>query len=231
LRCVDNPLFTPSLFRIRAFTWGNVANLCVSLGRGGLQFILIIWLQRIWLPQHGYGFERTPLWAGIYMPPMTVSCSPRRPPVCFPAGSAVACSRRAGRAITALTFGLLIAIPVDFNYWAFAAILLLNGIGMGMFSSPNRAEVMNSLPGDARGSGSGMMTTFQNSAMVHSIGFFVSLIIAGLSSSLLGTMSKGLVEHGVSAASAGQIARLPAVAVLIVPSSATALFSNYSAVS
>jgi hypothetical protein len=186
----------------------------VSLGRGGLQFILIIWLQRIWLPQHGYGFERTPLWAGIYMPPMTVSCSPRRPPVCFPAGSAVACSRRAGRAITALTFGLLIAIPVDFNYWAFAAILL-----------------MNSLPGDARGSGSGMMTTFQNSAMVHSIGFFVSLIIAGLSSSLLGTMSKGLVEHGVSAASAGQIARLPAVAVLIVPSSATALFGNYSAVS
>jgi EmrB/QacA subfamily drug resistance transporter len=212
---VDNPLFTLSLFRIKAFTFGNIANLCASLGRGGLQFILIIWLQGIWLPQHGYSFEQTPLWAGIYMLPMTVGfliAAPASGVLSDRIGSRMLAST--GLFITALTFVLLIVIPVNFNYWAFAAILLLNGIGMGMFSSPNRAEVMNSLPADARGSGAGMMTTFQNSAMVLSIGFFFSLIIAGLSSTLPATMRSGLVEHGVSAGAADQIASLPAVAVL-----------------
>ncbi|OXM61904.1 MFS transporter [Amycolatopsis vastitatis] len=212
---VDNPLFRLSLFRIRSFTWGNVANLTASLGRGGLQFILIIWLQGIWLPQHGYTFEQTPLWAGIYMLPMTVGfllAAPTSGILADRIGSRLLAST--GLLITAITFLLLIILPVNFDYWAFAAILLINGIGMGMFSSPNRAEVMNSLPADARGSGAGMMTTFQNAAMVLSIGFFFSLIIAGLSSSLPSTMSQGLTEHGVPAASAAQIANLPAVAVL-----------------
>jgi len=212
---VDNPLFRMSLFRIRAFTWGNVANLTASLGRGGLQFILIIWLQGIWLPQHGYTFEQTPLWAGIYMLPMTVGfllAAPTSGILADRIGSRLLAS--SGLLITAITFLLLIILPVNFDYWAFAAILLVNGIGMGMFSSPNRAEVMNSLPADARGSGAGMMTTFQNAAMVLSIGFFFSLIIAGLSSSLPSTMSQGLIEHGVPASSAAEIANLPAVAVL-----------------
>jgi EmrB/QacA subfamily drug resistance transporter len=212
---VDNPLFTLSLFKIKAFTFGNIANLCASLGRGGLQFILIIWLQGIWLPQHGYTFEQTPLWAGIYMLPMTVGfliSAPTAGVLSDRIGSRMLAST--GLIITALTFLLLIAIPVNFNYWAFAVILLVNGIGMGMFSSPNRAEVMNSLPADARGSGAGMMTTFQNSAMVLSIGFFFSLIIAGLSSTLPATMDAGLVAHGVAAGPANQIAHLPAVAVL-----------------
>ncbi|MGW3963793.1 MFS transporter [Amycolatopsis sp. NPDC005003] len=212
---VDNPLFRLSLFRIRSFTWGNIANLTASLGRGGLQFILIIWLQGIWLPQHGYTFEQTPLWAGIYMLPMTVGfllAAPTSGILADRIGSRLLAS--GGLLITAITFLLLIILPVNFDYWAFAAILLINGIGMGMFSSPNRAEVMNSLPADARGSGAGMMTTFQNAAMVLSIGFFFSLIIAGLSSSLPSTMSAGLTEHGVPAASAAEIANLPAVAVL-----------------
>lgn len=212
---VDNPLFRLSLFKIRSFTWGNIANLTASLGRGGLQFILIIWLQGIWLPQHGYTFEQTPLWAGIYMLPMTVGflvAAPTSGILADRIGSRLLAS--SGLLITAITFLLLIILPVNFDYWAFAAILLINGIGMGMFSSPNRAEVMNSLPADARGSGAGMMTTFQNAAMVLSIGFFFSLIIAGLSSSLPATMSQGLTEHGVPAASASQIANLPAVAVL-----------------
>ncbi|MET8994371.1 MFS transporter [Amycolatopsis sp. Hca4] len=212
---VDNPLFRLSLFRIRSFTWGNVANLTASLGRGGLQFILIIWLQGIWLPQHGYTFEQTPLWAGIYMLPMTIGfllSAPASGVLSDRIGSRFLAS--GGLLITAVTFLLLILLPVNFNYWAFAAILLVNGIGMGMFASPNRAEVMNSLPADARGSGAGMMTTFQNAAMVLSIGFFFSLIIAGLSSSLPSTMSQGLIEHGVPASSAAQIANLPAVAVL-----------------
>ncbi|WP_284746477.1 MFS transporter [Amycolatopsis sp. RTGN1] len=212
---VDNPLFRLSLFKIRSFTWGNVANLTASLGRGGLQFILIIWLQGIWLPQHGYTFEQTPLWAGIYMLPMTVGflvAAPTSGILADRIGSRLLAS--SGLFITAVTFLLLIILPVNFDYWAFAAILLINGIGMGMFSSPNRAEVMNSLPADSRGSGAGMMTTFQNAAMVLSIGFFFSLIISGLSNSLPSTMHDGLIAHGVPEAAATQVANLPAVAVL-----------------
>ncbi|MEW2502290.1 MFS transporter [Amycolatopsis sp. CA-161197] len=212
---VANPLFRLSLFRIRSFSWGNLANLTASLGRGGLQFILIIWLQGIWLPQHGYTFEQTPLWAGIYMLPMTVGflvSAPTAGILSDRIGSRLLAS--SGLLITAITFLLLILLPVNFNYWAFAAILLVNGIGMGMFSSPNRAEVMNSLPADARGSGAGMMTTFQNAAMVLSIGFFFSLIIAGLSDNLPNAMFQGLTAHGVAAGPANQVAHLPAVAVL-----------------
>ncbi|WP_245614526.1 MFS transporter [Actinokineospora inagensis] len=212
---VPNPLFDLSLFRSRSFTWGNIANFAASLGRGGLQFILIVWLQGIWLPQHGYSYEQTPLWAGIYMLPMTVGflvSAPTAGILSDRVGSRLLAS--GGLVVSALSFLLLIALPVDFPYWAFAAVLVLNGIGMGMFSSPNRAEVMNSLPANARGSGSGMMTTFQNTAMVLSIGFFFSLIIAGFASTLPGAMRTGLEAHGVPAGSAEQIAGLPAVAVL-----------------
>jgi MFS family permease len=212
---VPNPLFNLGLFKNRSFTFGNLANLMASLGRGGLQFILIIWLQGIWLPQHGYSFDRTPLWAGIYMLPMTIG-------FLLSAPTAGILSDRlgtrwfttAGLVITAGTFMALIALPVNFNYWVFAVILVINGIGMGLFSAPNRAEVMNSLPGNARGSGAGMMTTFQNAAMVLSIGVFFSLIIAGLSQHLPEAMSTGLTAHGVPAGEANSLAHLPPVAVL-----------------
>jgi MFS family permease len=214
-RRVANPLFNLSLFRIRVYSLGNIANLMASLGRGGLQFILIIWLQGIWLPQHGYTYEQTPLWAGIYMLPMTVGflisaplsgiLSDRRGAAFFTTG---------GMVLTALTFFLLTELPVNFPYPLFAAVLVVNGIGMGMFTSPNRAEVMSALPGNARGAGAGMTATFQNSAMVLSIGIFFSLIIVGLSRTLPTAMSTGLTEHGVPAAAANQLAQLPAVAVL-----------------
>jgi len=212
---VANPLFNLSLFKIRSFTFGNIANLMASLGRGGLQFILIIWLQGIWLPQHGYSFARTPLWAGIYMLPLTIGfllAAPLAGVLSDKLGTRW--FAMIGLIITALTFGLLIVLPVNFSYWPFAGVLLLNGLGMGLFAAPNRAEVMNSLPANARGSGAGMMTTFQNSAMVLSIGIFFSLIIAGLSRNLPSAMSSGLSAHGVPADQANQLAHLPAVAVL-----------------
>ena len=212
---VANPLFNLSLFRIRVYSLGNIANLMASLGRGGLQFILIIWLQGIWLPQHGYTYEQTPLWAGIYMLPMTVGflisaplsgmLSDRRGAAFFTTG---------GMVLTAVTFFLLTELPVNFPYPLFAAVLVVNGIGMGMFTSPNRAEVMSALPSDARGAGAGMTATFQNSAMVLSIGVFFSLMIAGLATSLPAAMSTGLTSHGVPADAANQLAHLPAVAVL-----------------
>ncbi|MYR08905.1 MFS transporter [Gordonia sp. SID5947] len=212
---VPSPLFDLHLFANRSFTFGNIANLMSSIGRGGLQFILIIWLQGIWLPQHGYNFEQTPLWSAIYMIPITIG-------FLLTAPLSGALSDRlgtkwfttTGMLITAGTFAALITMPVDFRYPVFAVVLFLNGVGMGMFSSPNRAEVMNSLPADARGSGSGMMTTFQNAAMVLSIGLFFSLMISGLSAHLPATMGAGLTANGVPAVQADQIAHLPAVAVL-----------------
>jgi hypothetical protein len=109
---------------------------------------------------------------------------------------------------------LLMLLPVDFGYVWFALILLLNGIGMGLFSSPNRAGIMNSLPPSQRGVGGGMNATFQNAASVLSIGLFFSLMIIGLASSLPSALQHGLTAHGVPAADATRIAHLPPVASL-----------------
>ncbi|WP_132432822.1 MFS transporter [Pseudonocardia endophytica] len=214
-RKVANPLFTLSLFGNRRFTLGNIANLLGSLGRGGLQFMLIIWLQGIWLPQHGYSFEETPLWAGIYMLPLTVGFLIAAPI------SGVLCDRfgarwfsTGGLLLSAVSFLLMLFLPINFGYLPFAVILLVNGLGMGLFASPNRADIMNSLPAESRGAGSGMTATFQNAAMVLSIGFFFSLMIGGLSQHLPSVMEAGLTQHGVPAAEASQIAGLPPVAVL-----------------
>ena len=212
---VDDPMFRLDLFRIRAFTAGNLASLLSGLGRGGLMFVLIIWLQGIWLPRHGYSFESTPLWAGIFMLPMTVGFLVAGPV------SGVLSDRygarpfaTGGMIVAALSFVWLLLLPVDFTYWQFALALLVNGLGMGLFASPNRTGIMNALPGNRRGVGAGMSTTFQNSAMVLSIGIFFSLMITGLSGSLPQAMASGLTAHGVSAAQAGTVAALPPVSVL-----------------
>ncbi len=212
---VAEPMFRLGLFRIRAFTAGNVASLLASLGRGGLMFILIIWLQGIWLPQHGYSFESTPLWAGIYMLPLTVGFLTVGPVSGWLSDRFGARSfATGGMIIAAISFGWLALLPVNFNYWEFSLVLLLNGAGMGLFASPNRAGIMNSLPANRRGVGAGMSTTFQNAAMVLSIGIFFSLMISGLARSLPQTMSAGLIAQGVPAADAIQVAALPPVAVL-----------------
>jgi MFS family permease len=212
---VREPMFNLDLFRIRAFTAGNLASLLSSIGRGGLQFVLIIWLQGIWLPQHGYSFTETPLWAGIYMVPLTVGfllagplsgiLSDRYGARPFATG---------GMVVAAISFILLEQLPVNFDYWAFAALIFLNGVGMGLFASPNRAGIMNSLPPRQRGAGAGMSATFQNSAMVLSIGIFFSLLIIGLSSGLPEALRTGLHEHGVGAHEAARISELPPVASL-----------------
>jgi MFS family permease len=214
-RRVDEPMFDLSLFRIRAFTAGCVATLLAAIGRGGLQFILIIWLQGIWLPRHGYDFTQTPLWAGIYMLPLIAGfliagpvsgyLSDRYGARPFATGGMVA---------AAVSFLLLEMLPVDFSYLAFAALLLLNGLAMGLFSSPNRAAIMNSLPAEQRGAGAGMSATFQNAASVLSIGIFFSLMIVGLAASLPAALHDGLVAHGVPQADATRVAQLPPVASL-----------------
>ncbi len=212
---VAEPMFRLSLFKIRPFTAGNLASLLSGLGRGGLMFILIIWLQGIYLPMHGYSFEDTPLWAGIAMLPLTVGFLLAGPVSGYLSDRFGARPfATGGMLLAALSFGLLETLPVDFTYWQFAAILALNGIGMGLFASPNRAGIMNSLPADQRGVGAGMSATFQNSAMVLSIGIFFSLIILGLSASLPSHLYAGLTAQGVPAADATRLSHLPPTAVM-----------------
>lgn len=212
---VPEPMFRLQLFRIRAFTSGVLASFLAALSRGGLMFMLIIWLQGIWLPIHGYAFSVTPLWAGIAMLPLTLGFLIAGPV------SGILSDRYGARPFatggmlgTALCFILLELLPVDFPYWAFGVLLLLTGMTMGSFGSPNRAGVMNSLPAQHRGAGSGMNTTFQNSAQVLSIGIFFSLMIVGLTSSLPNSLYRGLVGHGVPAVTALRAAHLPPVSTL-----------------
>ena len=212
---VPHPMFHLDLFRIRAFSAGNLASLLSGLGRGGLMFVLIIWLQGIWLPRHGYSFESTPLWAGIFMLPMTLGFLLAGPASGYLSDHFGARPfATGGMVIAAASFVWLLVLPVNFTYWPFAAALLVNGIGMGLFASPNRAGIMNSLPPGRRGVGGGMSTTFQNSAMVLSIGIFFSLMVTGLSGSLPQAMASGLTAHGVSQAQAQVVAGLPPVSVL-----------------
>jgi MFS family permease len=177
--------------------------------------MLIIWLQGIWLPLHGYSFEQTPLWAGIYMIPLTIGFLLSAPLSGWLSDRFGARSFTVGGALlTAASFLALMTLPTDFSYWVFALLIVVNGLGSGLFASPNRAEIMNAVPADARGAGAGMTATFQNSSMVLSIGIFFSLMVAGLSHTLPHTMQAGLVQHGVPLGEAKQVAALPPIAVL-----------------
>jgi MFS family permease len=212
---VAHPMFDLKLFRIRAFTGGNFAGFLGSLGRGGLMFMLILWLQGVWLPLHGYDFTRTPLWAGIYMLPLTLGMLIAAPLAGFLSDRFGARPFATGGMLcTAACFLLLTALPVDFSYAWFSVLLLVMGLALGVFAAPNRAGIMNSLPRNRRGAGAGVATTFQNSAQVLSIGVFFSLIIIGLSSSLPGRMYSGLVASGVPSATAARVSHLPPVSSL-----------------
>jgi EmrB/QacA subfamily drug resistance transporter len=212
---VPDPMFNLRLFGIRPFTMGNIAGFLSSIGRGGLQFMLIIWLQGIWLPLHGYSFESTPLWAGIFMIPLTVGLL-----VTAPIAGRLSDRYGArgfatgGMLVGALSFLLLMLLPVNFNYWAFAALIFLNGVGMGVFTPPNTTAVMNSVPADQRGQASGMRATFQNSGMVLSIGIFFSLMIVGLAATLPKTMHDHLVAEAVDPVVAERVSNEPPVGSL-----------------
>jgi MFS family permease len=214
-RRVKDPMFHLDLFKIRAFSMGNIAGLLSSIGRGGLQFILIIWLQGIWLPLHGYSFESTPLWAGIYMVPLTLGfliagpiagwLSDRYGAKYFTAG---------GMLLAAATFILLMTLPANFTFVAFAVLLFLNGTGMGLFAAPNVTGIMNSVPAKQRGAASGMRATFQNTGMVLSIGLFFSLMIVGLAATLPSSMQTRLESNGVPHREAVEVAHTPPVGSL-----------------
>ncbi|MFJ3231074.1 MFS transporter [Streptomyces sp. NPDC086787] len=212
---VAEPMFELSLFKVRAFAAGNLAALLTAIARGGLQFMLIIWLQGIWLPLHGYDFEETPLWAGIFMLPLTLGfliAGPVSGHLSDRFGARLFSTT--GLLLVAASFLGLLTLPVNFDYGAFAALLLLNGLGQGMFSAPNTSSIMGSVPAEYRGVASGMRSTFQNSGTALSIGVFFTLMVSGLASSLPAALGAGLRANGVPAAAADQAASLPPVSTL-----------------
>ena len=212
---VAQPMFSIGLFRIRAFTAGTISALLAAIARGGMQFMLIIWLQGIWLPLHGYSYTATPLWAGICLLPLTAGfliagpISGRLSDRFGARGFATG-----GMLLFGASFVGLILIPVDFSYPVFALLVLLNGIGQGMFSAPNTASIMSAVPAAQRGAASGMRSTFQNAGMSLSIGVFFSLLIVGLRSSLPGVLLRGLTAQGVPEVLARHVADLPPVSTI-----------------
>jgi MFS family permease len=210
---VAEPMFRLSLFRIRAFTAGNIASFATSLARGGLQFMLIIWLQGIWLPLHGYAYSDTPFWAGIFLLPLTAGIL-----IAGPVSGRLSDRygargfSTAGMIVFGASFIGLMLLPVSFPYWAFALLTAMNGIGSGLFAAPNSSSIMSSVPAQHRGAASGMRSTFQNSGTALSIGAFFSLMIAGLAGTLPHTLTAGLERHGVAHGVAYSIGTLPPVA-------------------
>jgi MFS family permease len=212
---VDQPMFRLSLFKIRAFTFGNVAGLLGALGRGGIQFMLIIWLQGIWLPQHGKSFAQTPLWAGIAMIPLTVGfliVGPLAGWMSDRYGARLFATT--GLVVSGAAFLLLETLPIDFSYVWFAVLIFLFAVGMGLFFSPNQASIMNSLPPEQRGAGAGMVVTFMNSATVLSMGLFFTIVTLGLAARLPSHLYKGLVAAGVSPPAAHLVASEPPIGSL-----------------
>jgi MFS family permease len=212
---VAQPLFQLSLFRIRAFTAGSLAGFAASIARGGLQFMLIIWLQGIWLPLHGYDYSQTPLWAGIFLLPLTAGfliAGPLAGTLSDRFGARGMAS--GGMVVFAASFVGLMVLPINFPYWAFAVLIAANGIGSGMFAAPNTSSIMSSVPAEYRGVASGMRATFQNSGTAVSTGVFFSIMIAGLASTLPKALTSGLLHQGVSHQAAVQVGHLPPTASL-----------------
>jgi EmrB/QacA subfamily drug resistance transporter len=212
---VEDPMFRLELFKTRMFAAGNASSFLASMARGGLQFMLIIWLQGIWLPLHGYDYAVAPLWAGIYLLPLLagfILLGPTSGWLSDRFGARFFSTT--GMVLQAVGFILMTILPANFSYIWFALILFMMGVGQGMFSAPNTSSVMNSLPPDQRGAGSGMRSTFQNAASLASMGIFFSIVTAGLAAALPKTLSSGLISAGVPGAVANQISHLPPTSAL-----------------
>ena len=196
---VKQPMFRMSLFKIRAFAAGNLSSLLSAIGRGGVMLMLIILLQGIWLPLHGYQYAVTPFWAGIYMIPMTVGflvMGPLSGWLSDKYGARILSTM--GMVIVAVAFLVLSALGPNFNYWVFGATLFIMGAGNGMFSAPNTAAIMNSVPADSRGAASGMMTTIMNAGMTASLGLFFTIVLLSLTVNLPVSFNTALASLGAS---------------------------------
>ena len=214
-RRVAAPMFRLDLFKIRAFSGGNVATFLAALSRGGLMFMLILWLQGIWLPLHGYGFEDTPLWAGIYMLPLSAGFL-----IAGPISGRLADHFGArpfatgGMIVSAIGFLLLIALPINFTYWQFGLVIFLIGAAMGLFAAPNLTGIMNSLPPDQRGSARAWRPRSRTPRRCSRSGSSSASSSSGCPRRSRPSCYHGLASHGVPQAAATSVSKLPPVGSL-----------------
>ncbi len=194
---VESPMFNLNLFKIKSFTFGILATLLSGLARGGAMILIIILLQGIWLPLHGYSYASTPFWAGVYLMPLIIGMIVMAPI------SGILSDKygprwiaTTGMALVTLSFLLLIAIPSNFSYLELGLILLVMGIGNGMFGSPNNASIMNSVSAEDRGVASGMMFTMFNTATPASIAIFFTIVVIGLTQRFPEAMTSSLASIG-----------------------------------
>lgn len=212
---VPAPMFRIDLFNIRPFAAGNIAAFLAAIARGGFMLMLTIWLQGIWLPLHGYDFEVTPLWAGIYMIPSSLGfliAGPLSGWISDCMGARMLAT--GGMVLSALSFIFFLFLPVDFDYIPFAIINLVNGISNGMFIAPNTTAIMNSVPKKHRGASSGMLATLNNVGMPLSMGIFFSLLIIGMNKSVPAEMYNQLVQHGIPVQVSESLATAPPISYL-----------------
>lgn len=220
-RRVASPMFRIDLFKIRAFAYANLASTTSAIARGGVMFMLILLLQGIWLPLRGVPYADTPLWAGIYMLPMTVGfilmgpisgiLSDKYGPRWIATG---------GMALVTVCFLGLALLDYDFEYWQLGVLMFFMGCGNGMFASPNSSSIMNSVPPQDRGVASGMMSTLMNSANTASMAVFFTIVIVGIQG-----MFPAAVQHSLAGLDAAQAAPLTAALGAIPPTGA--LFSAF----
>jgi MFS family permease len=195
---VEDPMFRLGLFKNRMFSAANFAGLLASVGRGGVMIMLIILLQGIWLPLHGYSYESTPFWSGIYMIPMLAGFAVMGPISGWLSDRYGARGfSTLGMVIVGATFYALAILPYNFSYFPFAVVLFIMGIGSGMFASPNTASIMNSVPTEHRGAASGMRSTLQNTGSVASLALFFSIVISALAGNLPAAFVSAFKSAGV----------------------------------
>ncbi|MGB7967933.1 MAG: MFS transporter, partial [Methanobacterium sp.] len=194
---VESPMFRLDLFKNKSFAYANIAGLLGALGRGGMMFMLILLLQGIWLPLHGYSYASTPFWAGVYMLPLTAGIF-----IMGPISGILSDSygprwiATGGMVIVTISFLILAALPFNFSYLEFGLALFLMGVGGGMFGSPNSASIMNSVPSEDRGVASGMMYTIMNTAFTASMAIFFTIVIVGITQRFPDAMTTSLASIG-----------------------------------
>ncbi len=212
---VADPMFHMYLFKIKAFLFGNLSLLLAGIARGGLQFMIIIWLQAIWLPLHGVSFSQTPFQAAILILPLLIGFLILGPISGYLSDKYGArLFSTLGMLINGVGFVLLALLPADFNYVLFALLLFVIGVGQGMFAAPNTTAIMNSVPPDQRGRASGMRATFTNVSMIFSIAIFFTLLIVGISGTLSSSLYQGLINQQIPVSEATRVASLPPTSAL-----------------
>ena len=196
---VEVPMFDLKLFKIKMFSFANIAGLFNSLARGGMMFMLILLLQGIWLPLHGYSYESTPFWAGVFMLPLTLGLAIMGPISGYLSDKyGPRWIATGGMVINTIAFLVLASLPYNFDYIVFGITIFFMGIGSGMFGSPNSASIMNSVPAEARGVASGMQYTIMNTAFTVSMGIFFTIVIVGISQRFPAEVTASLTSIGAS---------------------------------